>query len=166
MEDQRRDINRICYVLLALMFSLCMYYYPILPDTIPTHFNAKMEADGWGPKIMIWMLPVIGLLTFLIVDWSINFSLKADASTLRKWQTGYRGKSDNFIKKNVVKVAKHTSHLNLIVVLLFFSLFAYSISAALGKPFSHWSWVTWGLTAAIFIPIFNMVRDQYFSEDE
>ncbi len=34
-----------------------------LPDTIPIHFNAAGEADGYGKKATIWLLPGIALFT-------------------------------------------------------------------------------------------------------
>jgi uncharacterized membrane protein len=33
-----------------------------LPQTIPTHFDAAGNADGWGPKYMIWLLPAISVV--------------------------------------------------------------------------------------------------------
>ena len=33
-----------------------------LPLTIPTHFDAAGNADGWGPRYMIWLLPAISVV--------------------------------------------------------------------------------------------------------
>jgi uncharacterized membrane protein len=33
-----------------------------LPATIPTHFDASGNADDWGPKYMIWLLPAISVV--------------------------------------------------------------------------------------------------------
>jgi uncharacterized membrane protein len=33
-----------------------------LPQSIPTHFDASGNADGWGPKYMIWLLPAISVV--------------------------------------------------------------------------------------------------------
>lgn len=41
--------------------------YPQLPETVPTHFNARSEADGWGPRASllglgaIWVAVVVGV---------------------------------------------------------------------------------------------------------
>jgi len=39
--------------------------YSSLPDTIPTHFNAAGEADGFGRKASIVGLPVIATLLYI-----------------------------------------------------------------------------------------------------
>ncbi len=39
--------------------------YSSLPDTIPTHFNAAGEADGFGRKVSIVGLPVIATLLYI-----------------------------------------------------------------------------------------------------
>ena len=33
-----------------------------LPETIPIHFNAAGEADGWGGKATLWLLPGIAVV--------------------------------------------------------------------------------------------------------
>ena len=52
----------------SLLFILANVIYlftqwPLLPDQVPVHFNAKGEADGWGSKGMVWFLP---LITFIL----------------------------------------------------------------------------------------------------
>jgi uncharacterized membrane protein len=39
--------------------------YSNLPDTIPTHFNATGEADGFGRKASIVSLPVVATLLYI-----------------------------------------------------------------------------------------------------
>lgn len=49
------------------IFSLCLLAvvsFSSLPDSIPTHFNLKGQADDWGNKASIFILPGIGLLLF------------------------------------------------------------------------------------------------------
>ena len=38
-----------------------------LPDTIPTHFNAKCEADGFGSKWTIWILAGISVFIYVLL---------------------------------------------------------------------------------------------------
>ncbi len=42
--------------------------YGGLPDTIPTHFGPSGEADRWGSKNMVWLIPAIaiGLIPLII----------------------------------------------------------------------------------------------------
>ena len=49
---------------LVVLLVLTAMKYKDLPDTIPTHFNAAGRPDGFGPKIMIWLLPVITVVIY------------------------------------------------------------------------------------------------------
>jgi uncharacterized membrane protein len=57
----------------ALNFLIAFISYPALPDTIPVHFGVYGQPDGWGPKIIIWLMPAVSLWTFLIMSWSAGF---------------------------------------------------------------------------------------------
>lgn len=50
-------------LLLLLPIVFVGYHYNSLPDTIPIHFNAKGEADGFGKRSTIWVMVLI--LTFV-----------------------------------------------------------------------------------------------------
>lgn len=52
-------------VFLFILLVLPLYYYPTLPDVIPNHFNASGEPDGYGSKISIWFMPIIGLVIYI-----------------------------------------------------------------------------------------------------
>lgn len=39
-----------------------------LPEEIPGHFNALGEVDRWGQKWELWILPLIGLFTLLLMQ--------------------------------------------------------------------------------------------------
>lgn len=55
--------------LLALAFLVLYpaFCWNSMPDIIPTHYNIKGEADGWGSKGSIWLLPIIGCLLYLLL---------------------------------------------------------------------------------------------------
>jgi len=50
--------------LLILMIAYAVISYSELPETIPSHFNAKGEVDGYSDKNMFWQLPAIGFVLF------------------------------------------------------------------------------------------------------
>ena len=55
-------------VLLVLPFMISMYFWDQLPEQVPTHFNMKGEADGWGPKwINAYLIPLIGVGNYLLI---------------------------------------------------------------------------------------------------
>ena len=62
----------IALVLLAIPFSYAAYIYPSLPESIPTHFNIKGEADAYGGKNSIFLGPgimaVVGLFVFFVLS--------------------------------------------------------------------------------------------------
>jgi len=60
--------NIILVILFILIpFGYAYYLYPSLPQTIPTHFNASGEADAWGDKSTIYLLPTIMGITSIFV---------------------------------------------------------------------------------------------------
>ncbi|MBL7774969.1 MAG: DUF1648 domain-containing protein [Saprospiraceae bacterium] len=50
---------------LLMLLLLPLVYYSELPEIIPQHFNARGEADGFGHKSTLWLLPGIGLALYL-----------------------------------------------------------------------------------------------------
>ena len=57
-----RVLEAIAFVALLYGLVLVLQSWSTLPQTIPTHFNAKGEPDGWGAKGMIWLLPAISVV--------------------------------------------------------------------------------------------------------
>ena len=47
---------------LLIGIYLTIQALPNLPTTIPIHFDAAGNADGFGSKAMIWLLPAIGVV--------------------------------------------------------------------------------------------------------
>jgi uncharacterized membrane protein len=46
--------------MVLLGFAIAAWYYPQLPDPVPTHWNAAGDVDGWTAKPWgVWLLPVI-----------------------------------------------------------------------------------------------------------
>lgn len=50
---------------LILLTVYTFMIYNDMPDTIPTHFNAQGEADGFGDKITLWWLVAIGIVLYI-----------------------------------------------------------------------------------------------------
>ena len=43
-------INWISFVLVGVMFGVAAWVYPMLPDPMPSHWNAAGEVDDWMSK--------------------------------------------------------------------------------------------------------------------
>ena len=57
-----RAFEAIAVIAMIAGIVLVVQAWGTLPQTIPTHFDAAGNADGWGPKIMILLLPVISVV--------------------------------------------------------------------------------------------------------
>ncbi|MHB8075759.1 DUF1648 domain-containing protein [Desulfosporosinus fructosivorans] len=54
-------------ILILIGFALGIYFYPSLPDKVPTHWNASGEVNGYGSKLFgAFGLPAISLATYLL----------------------------------------------------------------------------------------------------
>lgn len=49
---------------LIVLIAYTIISYSELPDTIPSHFNAKGEVDGYSDKHMFWLLPIVSAVLF------------------------------------------------------------------------------------------------------
>lgn len=62
----RRDIFPL--ILLVLLGICAVYFYPGLPDTIPSHFNLDGIPDSFSPKsTVIWVTIGLAVLLFLVL---------------------------------------------------------------------------------------------------
>lgn len=50
---------------LVLLLGLLTFRYPMLPKLIPLHFGPSGSPDRLGPRIEVFIVPLIGLLTLL-----------------------------------------------------------------------------------------------------
>ncbi len=98
--------------------------YAGLPYRIPTHFNGSGQADGYGGKGMIWLLPAItiamytGLSLINLFPYNFNFPV-------------------NITPENAPRLYRHAMRsmriLNLLLVIMFFYLTWQTIALAGGK---------------------------------
>ncbi|MBB6460137.1 DUF1648 domain-containing protein [Flammeovirga kamogawensis] len=60
-----RIIEIIGLLSLIVLFALPVYYYSVLPDEIPRHFNGLGEVNAYSSKKVIWILPFLGTLLYV-----------------------------------------------------------------------------------------------------
>ncbi len=60
-----KGIEFIGWTLLIGTWILAITSFSDLPESIPIHFNGAGEADGFGDKINIFVLPIIGTILFI-----------------------------------------------------------------------------------------------------
>jgi uncharacterized membrane protein len=66
-------VNGIGIALLAVQWIYFIYLYSLLPDRIPTHFNASGQADVFGSRETAWALPAISTFLFLALGYLARF---------------------------------------------------------------------------------------------
>ena len=57
---------------LLLLFTWAITAYAVfgpnpLPARIPTHFNASGQPDGWGVPAMLWLMPVVAIVIYVLM---------------------------------------------------------------------------------------------------
>lgn len=60
-------IEAITLICLVILFILPLLNMGDLPGQIPSHFNAAGEPDGYSSAGSIWILPVTGLITWMLL---------------------------------------------------------------------------------------------------
>jgi len=61
--DKTLEISGKCIIMLLWILTAVAFFK--MPDTIPTHFSASGQADIYGNKENIFVLPVIGTILFI-----------------------------------------------------------------------------------------------------
>jgi uncharacterized membrane protein len=91
-----RKLMFLGWLLVATNGILVVAFYFDLPETIATHFNLKGEADGFGSKETIWLLPILNmvlyygktLLTTKVKPWHYNYPTKVTKQNAPKLYAG------------------------------------------------------------------------------
>ncbi|MBY0436435.1 MAG: DUF1648 domain-containing protein [Cyclobacteriaceae bacterium] len=63
----------ICIAGIGLTVFWIASSYPKLPDTIPIHFGSSGVANGFGSKSMLWILPIVMGVTYIIQTIAVRF---------------------------------------------------------------------------------------------
>ena len=75
-------------LLIGIPFIYAAYLYPSLPEIIPTHFNIKGEADGFGGKGSIYVGPSIMGVVSLFTYFFLTYIKKIDPKRSEQMEDG------------------------------------------------------------------------------
>ena len=75
-------------LLIGIPFIYAAYLYPSLPEIIPTHFNIKGEADGFGGKDSIYLGPSIMGVVSLFTYFFLTYIKKIDPKRAEQMEDG------------------------------------------------------------------------------
>ena len=53
------------WLAILAIWGLVIVNYSSLPNSIPTHFNAAGDPDSYGGKTALFVLPIVGTITFI-----------------------------------------------------------------------------------------------------
>jgi uncharacterized membrane protein len=122
--------------------------YSNLPDTIPTHFNAAGEADGFGRKASIVGLPIIATLLY------IGLTLLNRYPHIFNFPTPIT--QDNALKQ-YTNATRMIRYLKLILVLVFTGISYQTIQQANGTGEGLGLWFLPLTLVLIFMPLIYFV---------
>lgn len=126
-----RNLLLLGWILVALNLLLVFSFYNDLPDTIAIHFNLKGEADGYGNKNTIWMLPILNIVLYYgmtviitkVKPWYYNYPTKvtpqnapklyASAISMMVWVNVSIAILFLLISVHVILIAKNVTTINL-----------------------------------------------------
>ena len=82
MNTRLADI--ICLIAVVASAGVAFWFYPSLPDQIPTHWNAAGEVDAYGDRSDAFVFPLIAAgvwLTMKLVQWFSPKGFRTDTFT-------------------------------------------------------------------------------------
>src|SRR5262245_56470698 len=62
-------IDSLAIVVLIMGWWVAISVYPRLPEKVPVHFGLTGEADRWGGRWTIFMIPLISTVIFALDYW-------------------------------------------------------------------------------------------------
>lgn len=69
IEIERQPIDWLIEIIgwigIVFLIFIPAYYYHLLPDIIPSHYDLNGIVNGTSNKSIIWVLPLIGLSTYI-----------------------------------------------------------------------------------------------------
>ncbi|TKK69209.1 DUF1648 domain-containing protein [Ilyomonas limi] len=137
---------------LLFMWGLAIYYFFILPDTIPIHFDASGKPDGYGQKATIFILPFTALIIFIVMTllnkypYIFNYPVNITASNALKQYT-YGTRIIRYLKTAIIVIFT--------IILLFTYL------TATGKSNGLSNWFLPSMLALLLIPTAYFIAKSY-----
>ncbi len=165
METERPKINLIPstsdkivevlgWIILLVLWGWTITHYSSLPGTIPTHFNATGQADGFGSKATILSLPVIASLLFI------------GLTVLNRYPHSFNYPTaitqDNALRLYTL-ATRMLRYLKLVLVLVFGGIEFMTIQHATGKAAGLGAWFLPLTLVLVFLPLVYFVINSFKS---
>lgn len=141
-------IDNFGFAALLVLLIVPIMAYSDLPDTIPIHFNVKGEADGFGAKYTIFMLPIIGCVTYALMKYLVK------QPHLFNYPVEITPENVHYQYEIATRMMRT---MNAVVTLIFAYLTYVIIQTAQGNVQLMGTWSLPLILAVIFVPIFYFV---------
>lgn len=154
IQTERSTFDYILEVATLLALAFCVFYlfmvYGDLPDSVPSHINAKGKVDGYASKSFLWIFLVIGFVTLLGMQLLLQIPHKFNYLVKI---TKENAKQQNEIALQMMRF------INLLVAIIWL----YSLLMMLGntnvQSFNLPMWGLWILIGLTMVgPVFYMIK--------
>ena len=147
-------VEALGWLILLALWGWTITHYSSLPETIPTHFNAAGEADGFGSKVSLIALPVIATLLF------IGLTLLNRYPHIFNYPTAIT--QDNALKQYTL-ATRMLRYLKLVLVVVFGGIEFMTIQYATGKAAGLGAWFLPLTLVLVFLPLIYFVVKSFKS---
>ncbi|WP_116107217.1 SdpI family protein [Lewinella sp. IMCC34191] len=63
----KSNVSQLLWITVAIPFLYLAYVYPTLPEEVPIRFGPDGQPVAYGPKAMLWLLPIAGPLLMAVI---------------------------------------------------------------------------------------------------
>jgi uncharacterized membrane protein len=144
-----KTIEALGWLALTILWALPILNYNILPQTIPTHFNAVGNIDAYGSKMTIFLLPLIGSVIFITLTIVNRFA--------HVFNYPVKITTENAKIQYTVAV-RMMRYLKLSLVIIFTFISVWTINAAKGTAHGMGIWMLPLILILIFAPMVYFIR--------
>ena len=147
-----KAIEIIGWFALLAIWVLVISNYSNLPDTIPTHYNGMGNADGFGNKTNILILPLIANILFVGITIINKFPYIFNYPTQITEENALR---------QYTNATRMLRFMKLILVILFGLITFKTIQGANGQSFGPSVWFLPLTLGLIFIPLSYFITKSF-----
>lgn len=145
LDKTDKFIEILGWIAVIAIWLLTLINYFDLPETIPTHYNASGEADGFGNKLNILTLPLISTLMY------VGLTILTKHPHLLNYSDEINEDNALYQYKNATKMIRV---LKLAVIIIFGLIVFKTIQTATGKANGLGIWFLPFMFGLLFIPVF------------
>lgn len=139
----------IAALMLIILWAIPLFAYSALPSIIPTHFNFAGEADGYGSRLTIFVLPVIGTFIFALLTILNNYP--------HIFNFPVQITPKNAMEQYAI-ATRFIRYFKAVIMGIFAIIVTLTVKGTEGKGHGFWLWTILLMFALIFIPLIRMIK--------